>query len=207
MDKREEILRASSRMFFEKGFDRTSMRDLAQATHLTTAGLYYYIKSKKKLLAEVDQFLMNEFENKVFLTPKWEKDPRGRMRQFLGNVIGLVLDAPEMHSIMMEKAFFRGEIQRVSRHKRRELVKKTEAFLIQLRKDGEAAEDIDEDIDITVATFSLIAIVNWIPLWFDPRGRIRKEELIDSLAKFFINFFFKGKRNSSERRGVASLQK
>ena len=86
-------------------------------------------------------------------------------------MIGLVLDAPEMHSIMMEKAFFRGEIKRVSRPKRRELVKKTEAFLIQLRRDGEAAEDIHEEIDITVATFSLIAIINWISLWFNPKGK------------------------------------
>ena len=76
MDKREEILQASSKMFFEKGFDRTSMRDLAEATHLTTAGLYYYIKSKKRLLVEVDEFLMNEFEKEVFLTPKWQKDPK-----------------------------------------------------------------------------------------------------------------------------------
>ena len=190
MDKKEKILRASSKMFFERGFDRTSMRDLAEATRLTTAGLYYYIKSKKKLLIEVDEFLLNEFEERVFLTPKWEKDPRRRIRQFIGNVIDLVLDAPEMHSIMMEKAFLRGEIKRVSRPKRKELVKRTEAFLIQLRKDGEATEDIDKEIDITVATFSLIAIVNWISLWFDPKGRISKQQLIDSLSKFFIKFFF-----------------
>ncbi len=201
MDKREEILRASSKMFFERGFDKTSMRDLAEATRLTTAGLYYYIKSKKRLLVEVDEFLLNEFEKKVFLTPRWEKDPKRRIRQFIGNVIRFVLDAPEMHSIMMEKAFFRGEIKRVSRPKRRELVKKTEAFLIQLRKDGEAAEDIDEDIDITVATFSLIAIINWISLWFDPKGRITKEQLIDSVSKLFIKFFFKDKEERPLKRG------
>jgi AcrR family transcriptional regulator len=200
MDKREEILRVSSKMFFEKGFDRTSMRDLAEATHLTTAGLYYYIKSKRRLLAEVDQFLMNEFEKKVFLTPQWEKDPERRIRQFIGNVIGLVLDAPEMHSMMMEKAFLRGEIKRVSRPKRKELVKKTEAFLTQLRKDGEVAEDIDDEIDMTVATFSLIAIVNWISLWFDPEGRISKQQLIDSVSKLFMKFFFKEKKESPLKR-------
>jgi len=199
-NRRDEILRVASKMFFEKGFDRTSMRDLAEATRLTTAGLYYYIKSKKKLLVEVDEFLLNEFEKRVFLTPKWEKDPRRRIRQFIGNVIDLVLDAPEMHSIMMEKAFLRGEIKRVSRPKRKELVKRTEAFLIQLRKDGEAAKDIHEDIDITVATFSLIGIINWLPLWFNPKGRISKGQLIDSLSNFFIKFFFKEKKEYSLKR-------
>jgi len=200
-NKKDEILRVASKMFFEKGFDKTSMRDLAEATRLTTAGLYYYIKSKKNLLMEVDEFLIHEFEKKVFPTSPWETDPRKRIRHFIGNVVHLVLESPELHTIMTEKAFLRGEIKRVSRPRRKELVRRTEAFLIQLGKEVEASQDIKEEIDITVAAFSLIAIINWLPLWFNPKGRISKEQLIDSLSNFFIKFFFKEKKGDPTPRG------
>jgi AcrR family transcriptional regulator len=201
MDKSEEIIRVASKMFYEKGFDKTTMRDLSKATGLTTAGLYYHIRSKKVLLIKVNELLINEFEKKVFLTLKWERDPKKRMRQYIQNVVGSVLDAPEMHSIMMERAIFRGEIKKVSRPKRKELVNKTKEFLIKIRKDGNAARDIDEYIDITVAAFSLIAIVNWIPFWFNPKGRINERQLIDSLSKFFIKFFLKEEKKNTSRMG------
>src|ERR1051325_5900462 len=48
--KLEFILRTSARIFAEKGFHSTSMRDIARATGVSLAGLYYYCKSKEELL-------------------------------------------------------------------------------------------------------------------------------------------------------------
>jgi len=200
MDKSEEIIRVASRMFYEKGFDKTAMRDLSKATGLTTAGLYYHIQSKKDLLIKVNELLINEFEKKVFLNVEWERDPKKRMRQYIQNVVTCVLEEPEMHSIIMERAIFRGEIKKVSRLKRKELVSKTKEFLIQITKDGNAARHIDESIDITVAAFSLIAIVNWIPFWFNPKGRINRDQLIDSISRFFIKFLLKEEKRNISRK-------
>src|SRR5205814_7840410 len=48
--KLEFILRTSARIFAEKGFHSTSMRDIARATRVSLAGLYYYCKSNDELL-------------------------------------------------------------------------------------------------------------------------------------------------------------
>jgi len=45
--KLELILRASSRIFAEKSYHSTSMRDISRATGVSLAGLYHYCKSKE----------------------------------------------------------------------------------------------------------------------------------------------------------------
>ena len=47
---RKQILDASLRLFSEKGFARTSVRDIAQAAGITDAAIYYHFESKRELL-------------------------------------------------------------------------------------------------------------------------------------------------------------
>lgn len=46
---REQILDSSLRLFSEKGFARTSVRDIAQASGITDAAIYYHFASKRDL--------------------------------------------------------------------------------------------------------------------------------------------------------------
>src|SRR5215217_5925912 len=48
--KLEFILRTSARIFAEKGYHSTTMRDISRATEVSLAGLYHYCKSKEELL-------------------------------------------------------------------------------------------------------------------------------------------------------------
>ncbi len=46
---RKQILDASLRLFSEKGFARTSVRDIARAAGITDAAIYYHFPSKREL--------------------------------------------------------------------------------------------------------------------------------------------------------------
>ena len=48
--KLEFILRTAARIFAEKSYHSTSMRDISRATNVSLAGLYHYCKSKEELL-------------------------------------------------------------------------------------------------------------------------------------------------------------
>src|SRR6266487_1454716 len=48
--KLEHILRTAARIFAEKSYHSTSMRDISRATGVSLAGLYHYCKSKDELL-------------------------------------------------------------------------------------------------------------------------------------------------------------
>ncbi|MDP2920339.1 MAG: TetR/AcrR family transcriptional regulator [Dehalococcoidia bacterium] len=48
--RREEIVMTSSKLFMRKGFERTSVREIAKACGLTVGGLYRYVGSKDDIL-------------------------------------------------------------------------------------------------------------------------------------------------------------
>src|SRR5688572_8829474 len=47
---RQQILDASLRLFSERGFARTTVRDIARQAGITDAAIYYHFESKRELL-------------------------------------------------------------------------------------------------------------------------------------------------------------
>ena len=66
-EKLQEILKASAKIFAEKGFHRTSVRDISRATDMSLAGLYYYFRTKEELLYLIQERCF------VTLLQRWEK--------------------------------------------------------------------------------------------------------------------------------------
>jgi AcrR family transcriptional regulator len=59
--KKDAIVEVASRLFREKGFAATSMRDLAEQVGVEAASLYNHIKSKSELLQEICFNIANQF--------------------------------------------------------------------------------------------------------------------------------------------------
>jgi AcrR family transcriptional regulator len=79
-DKREHILTVAEKLFGDKGFEGTSVRDIAQQANVNLAMISYYFGSKEKLLETLLEFRANstvlqELNKDEILTP-WEKMDR-----------------------------------------------------------------------------------------------------------------------------------
>ncbi|MDP6561105.1 MAG: helix-turn-helix domain-containing protein, partial [Candidatus Binatia bacterium] len=87
-EKLQKILKASAKIFAERGYHRTSIRDIARVTGMSLAGLYYYFRTKEELL-----FLIQE-QCLLTLMRRWEKtgnrreNVRARIRTFVKNHLG-----------------------------------------------------------------------------------------------------------------------
>ena len=53
VDSRQEILRTAARLFQQRGYDATSMNDVAAALKLSKGGLYHHFQSKDEILFEI----------------------------------------------------------------------------------------------------------------------------------------------------------
>src|SRR5947207_409360 len=51
--RQQEILEAAARVFHEKGYESTSIQDIADEVGILKGSLYYYIRSKEDLLYEI----------------------------------------------------------------------------------------------------------------------------------------------------------
>jgi hypothetical protein len=49
-----------------------------------------------------------------------------------------------------------------------------------------------QKIDLTVATYALFGMMNWIYNWYDPRGKLSVGDLVDNITRLFLNGFLAG---------------
>lgn len=77
---REAVLVAARRLFTERGYDATSMRDVAAAVGLTNAALYYHFAGKESLLAALSEQRRDEIDALVRWVGEQEPGP-GLLRE------------------------------------------------------------------------------------------------------------------------------
>ncbi|HXD76345.1 MAG TPA: TetR family transcriptional regulator [Puia sp.] len=104
-DKREHILSAAEELFAEKGFDGTSVRDIAQRAGVNLAMISYYFGSKEKLLESLIEFragyaygILDELNKDESLSP-WDKVDR-----LVDFYVDRIINNLRFHTIMWQES-------------------------------------------------------------------------------------------------------
>jgi AcrR family transcriptional regulator len=181
--RRAEICRTAAQIFLERGFDGTSVSDLARALGMTKAGLYHYFISKEALLFEIMSFGLDQVRDEVVVPVRAVRNPEARLRQIVIR-----------HARITTRA--RGAVAR--------LVDETRALPPSLRKKVEQRQRVYfdlirdtvgelkasgrlRDIDPTVAAFSLLGMILWLPRWYRQGGRLTQDRVADQMAELAVS--------------------
>src|SRR5207244_10257597 len=62
----------------------------------------------------------------------------------------------------------------------------------RILKEIQQQENGNSQIDLTVATYALFGMMNWIYNWYDPRGKLKVSELVDNVTSLFLHGFVAG---------------
>src|SRR5437667_11115703 len=81
--RRAAMCRAAAQTFRARGFDATSVSDIARALGLTKAGLYHHFESKEALLFEIMTFGLDKVRDEVIVPVRAIRDPEQRLRQLI----------------------------------------------------------------------------------------------------------------------------
>src|SRR5438128_9750926 len=81
--RRAAMCRAAAQIFRDRGFDATSVSDIARALGLTKAGLYHHFESKEALLFEIMSFGLDKVRDEVLTPIRGIRDPEERLRQLI----------------------------------------------------------------------------------------------------------------------------
>jgi AcrR family transcriptional regulator len=93
---RERVLRAAVRVFTERGFDATSMREIAARAGVTKPVIYYYFQGKKELYASLLRHVL-EATDKVFAAEAARRGPAAaRLRSLVATLVRLCREEPEL---------------------------------------------------------------------------------------------------------------
>ena len=184
--KLEHILRASARIFAEKSYHSTSMRDISRATGVSLAGLYHYCKSKEELLFLIQDHCFGRVLESLEERIKDVDDPLQKLHIFIDNHLSFfAANMAEMKVLSHEAESLAGDLhERVSTTKER-YARLARRILreVQQRVGGAST------VDLTVATYALFGMMNWIYNWYDSSGKLSVNQLIDNMTRLFLTGF------------------
>jgi len=184
--KLEHILRTAARIFAEKSYHSTSMRDISRATGVSLAGLYHYCRSKEELLFLIQDHCFGRVVERLEQRIEGVKDPFTRLRIFIDNHLSFFAsNMAEMKLLSHEAESLAGDLHKHVSTKKQKYAKLARKILSEI----EAQQKRRASIDLTVATYALFGMMNWIYNWYDPRGKLSVNQLVDNITRLFLNGF------------------
>ncbi len=176
------IYRTAAQMIYQKGFDATSMNEIAEALNLTKPGLYYYVGGKKKLLFSIMDYAMDLLDNNVVEPARPIADPEQRLRAIISEHARLLTHEAGALAILID------EDAGLSAEHRGQIVQRKREYFEFLRRtlDELAAAGRLRRIDTTVGAFSLLGMVMWISRWYDPQGRLDSEHVLRDVTEIAL---------------------
>jgi len=182
IDRAQEIYLTAAQIFFTKGFDSTSLNDIADALGITKAGLYYYVESKQDLLFQIMNLGLDSVRNEVLLPAQKIADAESRLRFTI--LKHAQLSAGGNHAVVI----ISDEITALNFTQREKILKRRRIYfefvrdtLVELETEGKLHK-----IDITAATFTLLGMILWLARWFHSGGKLSVEKVCEEVCRMAL---------------------
>ena len=191
--KLEFILRTSARIFAEKGYHPTSMLDIARETEVSLAGLYYYCKSKEELLFLIQDNCFGRVHERLLERLREMTDADAKLRLVIENHLSFfAANMAEMKVLSHEADSLAGEMHEHVAGRKQQYTRLVRRILSEVQQAQAARGHDTQKVDLTVATYALFGMMNWIYNWYDPRGKLSVGDLVDNLRRLFLSGFLAG---------------
>jgi AcrR family transcriptional regulator len=79
---RQRIVEAADQLFYTRGYNQTSFRDISDVTGIPRGNFYYYFKTKDEILGAVVDARVKDFKEMLSACEKSSSDPRQRILCF-----------------------------------------------------------------------------------------------------------------------------
>jgi TetR/AcrR family transcriptional regulator, cholesterol catabolism regulator len=180
---REKLLAHAVKLFLKKGYEKTSTRDLAKAVGIQAPGIYYYFKSKKEILDELNEESWRRFREMVLDRAREAPDPEERIRVYIRNMIRYQLELGEKTLLVDDSV----TIKNVGSRKAYE--REVFIFLRDSLRDLAESRGIKRPVNPTLAAFALFAMVARVYQWYRAKGPLSLEDLGDEISRLFLEGF------------------
>lgn len=195
--KQRHILGAATGLIARVGYEKASMRAVAQAAGMSLAGLYHYFDCKETMLFLIQFRTFTSLLSTLRENLHGVEDPEEQLRvlvrahvsYFAANMDALKVCSHELESLS-------GSSHEEIRHIRHDYYQLTRSVVDRLIE----TQDNGVHLDRYVATMSLFGMLNWLYRWYDPQ-RDRSPTLV---ANQLAGQFLHGMQGMAEGNGGTS---
>jgi AcrR family transcriptional regulator len=178
---RDAILRAAARLFRERGFADTGMRDIAAAADLSAANLYHYFDGKNDLLFYCQDRALDRMLSAVASARRDSRSAAERLRTVFTAHLRTLLDE-------IEGATAHLQVDSLPPALRDAIVAKRDRYERALRRiiaEGIASREL-VDTDPALIARAMLGAMNWTVTWFRPEGPGSSAAVGDVISRYLV---------------------
>jgi AcrR family transcriptional regulator len=174
----DAILDVAVRVFRERGYDGSTLDDVARAAGITKASIYYHVRSKEELLARgVGRALDALF---AVLDERPAKQGRAveRLKYIVHRTIEITVDElPEVALLLRVRG--NTPVERRIMERRREF----DHLISGVMRNAQRQLDLRADVEPRLATRLLFGMLNSITEWYRPGGGLDAPEVAEAIFR------------------------
>jgi AcrR family transcriptional regulator len=173
----EELLEVVAREFLRRGYDATSMEDLARATGRTKSSIYHHVSGKEELL----RLAVARAVDALFAVLEQAGSREGPAVERLERVVrgsARVLSAELPYVTLLLRVRGNTDAERWALERRRELDRRISELVREAIDEG----DVRADLDPRLVARLLFGMVNSLVEWFRPGGADERQQVEDAIV-------------------------
>jgi len=176
--KRERILEEARQLFFENGYQGTTLDAVARELEVTKPFIYSHFDNKAALLAEISERGTQKFLEAAEHAHAAEGDPVQRVAQAVREFCQVVIEHQANIAV-----YFREEqyVPQESGARINEMRAEIDRKLGGILREG-VAQGVFDIKDVNVATLAIGGMISWMFTWYRTGGRLSDEELCDTVV-------------------------
>lgn len=183
ISRKEQIIQTAEKLFREKGFEGTSMRDIASSLGIEAASLYSHIKSKDEILETICFRMADEFLKAIDEVNDIYFNAEEKLRMAVKNHIRIITGDLDSSSVFLR------EWRHLPKARKPEFIKMRNHYengFTQILVNGEN-ENIFSAPDKKFAVLTILSTLNWITEWYNPKGSLSPEQIAENLCDFILS--------------------
>jgi AcrR family transcriptional regulator len=176
----DSLLAVAVEVFNERGYDGTSMEDLARAAGISKSSIYHHVRGKEELLNRaVGRALDGLFG--ILDQPEARNGPAVRQLEYVIRRTAVVLMDELPYVTLLLRVRGNTTTERWAMERRREFDQR----VAELLKAAVAEGDLRVDVEVRLATRLLFGMINSIVEWYRPaaKGALDPEQVADAVLR------------------------
>lgn len=194
---REEIIQAAADVLSQKGYETTTMKDIAAEVDLTAASLYHHFKNKNALLLAVLEVGMDVALSRIRPVAESDEPNREKLRQMIHvHVVSLAEHTAVGAAMVFEIGALldvkpstgRTQLENSDSSRQRLFFERRDAFEDSFRQVVAAGVASGEfrQVDVPIFVKTMLGAHNWVSVWYRPGGRLEGQDIAEQMADTFL---------------------
>ena len=182
-----EIVEKATDLFYEHGFVKASIRDIVKAVGITNSTVYIHFENKDEILYFIIENIGSVVLKEIRSGIEAHDDPVECLREMVFRQVCLIKEQRKEIKIYMEEQYQLPTVLRKRALKQhRQIYDLYYNMICQIKEKG-----FIRDVDETVMTFAIFAMMNWSYRWFKNKGRLSIEEVAEDTIRIFFGGIFR----------------